>query len=35
MVDPSIADSTPTLASKLISMNTQCSTIGKSYFKPV
>lgn len=33
MVDPSMSDATPTLHSKLISMNTQ-SSINKSFLRP-
>lgn len=34
MLDPTLSITTPTLRSKLISMNTQSSTINKSYLKP-
>jgi hypothetical protein len=34
MLDPSLSLTTPTLRSKLISMNTQSSTIGKSFMRP-
>lgn len=34
MLDPSLSLTTPTLRSKLVSMNTQSSTIGKSFLRP-
>jgi hypothetical protein len=34
MLDPTLSLTTPSMTSKLLSMNTQCSAIGKSFLKP-